>query len=170
MIETQRLLLLPLTHAQLLKYIRCDPSLEAELKLKASDRSISPELQEALTQTLLPAAADTSRNYLFNTLWTGIDKQENCMVGDVCITGEPNAEGEIEIGYGTYEAFQGKGYMTEMVSGIAEWARAQPAVRSIVAETDKSNTASQRVLEKNHFICIGETDTQLRWKLVLRRG
>lgn len=40
------------------------------------------------------------------------------MVGDICIVGEPNASGEIEIGYGTYEEFQQKGFMTEAVGGI----------------------------------------------------
>ena len=35
------------------------------------------------------------------------------MIGDLCMVGEPNADGEIEIGYGTYEQFQGKGFMTK---------------------------------------------------------
>jgi hypothetical protein len=28
------------------------------------------------------------------------------MVGDICFVGEPNTEGEVEIGYGTYENFR----------------------------------------------------------------
>ena len=170
MIETERLRLIPLSYDQLVQYARCDHSLEAALNLKASERTLAPELQEALAQTILPAVADATKNYLFHTLWTGIDKTENCMVGDLCIVGEPNAEGEIEIGYGTQTAFQGMGYMTEMVAGMIAWCKTQPSVLSIVAETDKSNTASQRVLVKNHFSKIGETETQFRWKLELQRG
>jgi ribosomal-protein-alanine N-acetyltransferase len=30
---------------------------------------------------------------------------DNKMVGDLVIVGEPNADGEIEIGYGTYDEF-----------------------------------------------------------------
>ena len=103
MIETERLILKPLTYGQLKKYIRPDNSLETELKLNVTSRTISPELKEALEQTILPNVADTGKNYLFSTLWTVISKEENKMVGDLCFVGEPNTEGEVEIGYGTYE-------------------------------------------------------------------
>lgn len=168
MIETERLLLRPLTFTQLLKYIACDQTLEKELNLNETSRSISPELKEALEQTILPNVADTSKNYLYSTLWTAIWKAENKMVGDLCIVGEPNAEGAIEIGYGTYDAFQGKGFMTEMMSGIIAWAKTQPQVRCITASTDKSNIASFRVLQKNNFMKSGETEASFLWKLDLR--
>ena len=51
MIETSRLLIRPLTYEQLVKYLQNDNSLEAELNLTPSLRSISPELKEALEQT-----------------------------------------------------------------------------------------------------------------------
>lgn len=102
MIETKRLILKPLTYEQLIKYIKCDNSLEAELNLNKTSRTISPELNDAFEQTILPNVADKNKDYLYSTLWTAISKAENKMVGDLCIVGEPNAEGEIEIGYGTY--------------------------------------------------------------------
>ena len=109
--------------------------------------------------------ADKNKNYLYSTLWTAISKTENKMIGDLCIVGEPNSNGEIEIGYGTYEKFQNKGFMTEIVSGIITWAKTQAIVKSIIASTDKTNTASFKVLEKNNFIKIGETGTLFYWKL-----
>jgi RimJ/RimL family protein N-acetyltransferase len=90
------------------------------------------------------------------------------MIGDLCIQGEPNAAGEIEIGYGTYEAFQGRGLMTEMVGAIIEWAGTQEGIQSIVASTDKSNLASAKVLQKNDFLKIGETEASIQWKLPIR--
>jgi len=165
MIETDRLILKPLDYSQLIKYIKCDSSLEKELHLNETSRTISPELKEALEQTILPNVADETKNYLYSTLWTAISKAENKMVGDLCIIGEPNEDGEIEIGYGTYEEFQNKGFMTEIVSGIVSWAKTQPGVKSICASTDKSNIASYTVLEKNGFVNIGETGIFLKWKL-----
>lgn len=165
MIETERLILKPLTYEQLIKYIKCDNSLETELSLNETSRTISPELQEAFDQTILPNVADKTKNYLYSTLWTAISKTENKMVGDLCIVGEPNADGEIEIGYGTYDEFRNKGFMTEIVSGIIEWAKMQSIVKSIVASTDKTNLASSKVLEKNNFTKMGETETSLSWKL-----
>ncbi len=163
-VETPRLRLLPLTHAQLTQYALADPSLEAELGLKPTSRSISPDLKEALEGTILPNVADPSKNYLYATLWTLIFKAENRMVGDLCFFGEPNPEGEIEIGYGTYEDLRKQGFMAEAVGGMIGWAKMQPGVRAIVASTDKTNTASWRVLEKNGFVRYEETEELLRWR------
>lgn len=165
MIETKRLLLLPFTHDQLLKYIKNDHSLEAELNLNETSMVISDELKEALEQTILPNVADPDKNYLFSTLWTLIDKKENKMVGDLCFVGEPNAEGEIEIGYGTYDEFQNRGYMTEAVGGMIRWAKAQPNVKSIYAATDKDNAASYSVLQKNNFVQCEASESKLNWRL-----
>nr|WP_281384571.1 GNAT family N-acetyltransferase [Flavihumibacter stibioxidans] len=159
----------PLTYEQLVKYTKCDDSLEEELNLNKTSRTISPELKEALEQTILPNVADKSKNYLYSTLWTAISKTENKMVGDLCIIGAPNALGEIEIGYGTYDEFQNNGFMTEIVSGIIEWAKNQPEVKSIIASTEKTNNASFKVLEKNDFLKIGETETSFNWQLRLNK-
>ena len=169
MIETERFIIKPLTYEQLIKYIKDDNSLETELNLNSTSRIISPELKEALEKTILPNVADKSKNYLYSTLWTAILKTEDKMVADICIYGEPNAVGEIEIGYGTYDEFQNKGYMTEIVHGIIEWAKSQPKVKSIIASTDKTNIASFKVLEKNSFVNINETETLFNWKLNLNR-
>lgn len=168
MIETERLILKPLTYEQLLKYTKCDNSLEKELNLNETSRIISPELKEALEETILPNVADKTRNYLYSTLWTAISKKENKMIGDLCIIDEPNSEGEIEIGYGTYEEFQNRGFMTEIVRGIIEWVKSQTRVKSIIATTDKTNIASYKVLEKNLFVKIGETENLINWKLQMK--
>lgn len=165
MLETNRLLIKPLTYNQLIKYIKCNNSLEEELHLNSTSRTISPELKEAFELTILPNVKDTTKNYLYSTLWTAISKDENKMIGDLCIVGEPNEEGEIEIGYGTYAEFQGKGFMTEIVGGIIAWAKTQQIVKSIIASTEKTNTASFKVLEKNMFIKVAETETLFNWKL-----
>lgn len=167
MIETERLILKPLTYEQLVKYAKCDNSLEVELNLNETSRTISPELKEALEQTILPNVAENKESYFYSTLWTAISKTENRMIGDLCIVGVPNVNGEIEIGYGTYDEFQRKGFMTEIVGGIIEWAATQPLVKSIIASTEKVNTASFKVLEKNNFNKISESEALFNWKLEL---
>lgn len=90
------------------------------------------------------------------------------MVGDICFVGEPNSEGEIEIGYGTYNEFQKKGFMTEAVGGIINWAKSQPKIFSILASTEKENIGSFTILLKNNFLKIGETETLFNWKLQIK--
>lgn len=170
MIETERLLIKPLIYEQLVKYIKCDNSLETELKLNETSRKISPELKEAFEETILPNVANKSKNYLYSTLWTAISIAENKMVGDLCIIGEPNIDGEIEIGYGIYDDFKNKGFMTEMVSGIIEWAINESEVKSIIASTEKTNAASYKVLLKNGFVKIGESESLFHWKLMLGKN
>jgi len=165
MIQTERLRLHPLTHDLLQKYLRADHSLEEALQVAPIELVISPELKEAIEQAFLPNTANPEKNYLFCTLWTIILKAENRMVADLCIVDEPNEHGEIEIGYGTYAAEQGKGYMTEAVGGIIQWAQQQPAVKTIVAGTDKTNIASYTILQKNGFVQSGETETGFTWRL-----
>jgi len=168
MIETERLILKPLTHEQLIKYIKPDNSLEAELNLGKSTRVISPDLLEALERSIMPRVADTSKNYLFSTLWTLISKEENIMVGDLCFMGEPNPDGEIEIGYGTYEPFRKRGFMTEAVGGMIKWAKEQPNVKSIIASSLKSNTDSSTILKKNNFTIVEKTNELYNWQITLK--
>ena len=167
MIETKRLVIQPLTHDQLLKYIKSDHSLEKELNINETSRTISAELKEAFEQTILPNVADKSKDYLYNTLWTIVSKSEKKMVGDICIVGEPNSDGEIEIGYGTYDEFQRQGFMTEAVGGMILWAKSQYKISSIIASTEKENIASFTILQKNNFLKVGETEILYHWKLKL---
>lgn len=168
MIVTERLIIVPLTGEQLRKYILNNNSLEDELGLKHSNMTISPELKEALENTIIPGVADPDRNYLFSTLWTIIAKTEKIMVGDLCFVGEPSPEGEVEIGYGTYDTARNKGYMSEAVGGMVRWVGTQPLVKAIVASTDNDNPASASVLVKNGFIRSGETGTLMHWRLQIR--
>jgi len=149
--------------------MRCDNSLEEELNLGSTSREISDELKEALEQAILPNVADLSKNYLYSTIWTAISKAENKMVGDICMYGEPNETGEVEIGYGTYNEFQNKGFMTETVKGMLGWLKMQEKVKKVCASTEKTNVASFRVLEKNNFIKVGETDNLFTWEWRIKK-
>lgn len=163
-LETERLLIRPLTPVQLQKYTELNDLLENEFGLNRSERTISAALKEALEQVIIPHVA-SSDNYLYSTLWTMIDKDKKLMVGDLCFKGSPNDNGEVEIGYGTYDGFQGRGYMTEALNAMAGWAFRQPGVLVILAETDMDNVASHKTLSKNDFIVYREVENMLWWRL-----
>ena len=76
-------------------------------------------------------------------------------------------DGVLEIGYGTNDGYEGRGYATEAVSAVVQWAAAQPGVKTIEAETGADNTASQRVLAKSGFVPngeMGEEGPRFVWK------
>ena len=60
-----------------------------------------------------------------------------------------------EIGYGITEENQGKGYATEAVEAVLDWALNQSGIRQVEAETEWENRKSQRVLEKCGFSPLG---------------
>jgi [ribosomal protein S5]-alanine N-acetyltransferase len=163
MITTDRFIIQPLTTEQVSLYILPNEVLEKALYLVERPRFIPPQVVEAITERVLPRLHDTTKNYLYSTFWTVIDKKTNTMLADICFKGEPDDKGEIEIGYGTHAEFQGQNVMTEAVGGILEWAFAQPNVKAVRAETDIENTASQRILQKNNFVLSHETADSRFW-------
>lgn len=168
MIDTTRLKLLPLSHNQLAKYIANNGTLEEELGLSMRPERISSAMRKALQENILPEATDNGKNHYFTTLWVIILKSVNGIIGDLCFVGEPDEEGEVEIGYATYEDFRNQGYMTEAVAGIIKWIKTQEDVSAIFAETAKNNPASFAVLTKNNFKKVGEADDLFYWRLAIR--
>ena len=57
----------------------------------------------------------------------------------------------IQIGYVLAREYWNRGYMSEAISKVAEWALAQPEVFRIWAVCDTENIASARMLEKSGF-------------------
>jgi len=89
--------------------------------------------------------------------WYAIRIDDDCPIlcGSIGFKGPPDKRGIVEIGFSVLPEFQGQGLATEMVAGIVRWAKHQPGVGQIEAETNIDNKASIRVLEKNCFVYIG---------------
>jgi ribosomal-protein-alanine N-acetyltransferase len=58
--------------------------------------------------------------------------------------------------------------MTELLGGMKEWAKTEPEIKAILASTAKANPASFKVLEKNNFIKIEETELVFNWKTKIK--
>ena len=84
-----------------------------------------------------------------------IEDTDGERVGELCFKGL-SPDGITEIGYGILPEFQGRGYATEVVEAVTQWALSQPGVRCITAETEANNAASQKVLDKAGFTATGE--------------
>ena len=84
-----------------------------------------------------------------------IELKDGTHIGELCFKGITE-EGNTEIGYGIEEDYQCCGYATEAISAIVDWALKQPGVTCVVAETEESNIASQKVLNKAGFVPTGE--------------
>jgi RimJ/RimL family protein N-acetyltransferase len=95
-------------------------------------------------------------------LFTIVERSSEESIGGIGFKGSPNERGETEIGYGVCLSHQGRGVATEAVLALCDFARRR--ARVILAETDRDNVASQRVLAKSGFRTCGATDELILWR------
>lgn len=84
-----------------------------------------------------------------------IELKDGTHIGELCFKGITE-EGITEIGYGISEDRRRCGYASEAVSAAADRALREPHVMSVIAETEASNIASQKVLKKAGFMPTGK--------------
>ena len=133
-IPTKRLTLVAMTADELADAI--DAQTDAHLKAAYT------EMRRCVLE--YPAQA------LWHTAWRMTPKDTGETLGDLGFHGMPVDKTE-EIGYGVLEQHRNKGYATEAVHALADWAFTQQGVYFARAITDEGNTASERVLEKVRF-------------------
>ncbi len=137
MIETKRLRIYPATQKQMEEFI----------EMQTVD-----VLKAAYTEMLNGSLAHPEQ-WEWYAVWM-IELKNRTHIGELCFKGL-SSDGITEIGYGINDDFQGKGYASEAVKAVSEWAFQQPDVTALEAETDEENTASKRVLEKCGFTLNG---------------
>jgi RimJ/RimL family protein N-acetyltransferase len=82
--------------------------------------------------------------------------------------GPPDETGTVMVGYGLVEPARGHGYATEALQALVAYTAQQPAAKRVVADTEKDNAPSQRVLEKAGFAKTHETDDAVFYALNTR--
>jgi ribosomal-protein-alanine N-acetyltransferase len=163
-LSTKRLRLIALD-ADSLHMSLADPELlERDLGLRRGHAAVVGEVREAVQQMLDGVLRDTER-YLWYTHWVIVLNHPKRIAGGLCFKGPPGPDGQVEVGYGIDADCQNRGLMTEALDAACRWALGQPGVSAVVAETDKANLPSQRVLEKMGFIPFSEVETMRWWRL-----
>lgn len=164
--ETDELILVPLTLEQMENFNENSEKITASLGVRDSTLFNPKVLQNLNSNYILPRLYKAQpENEVYCTRWLAISKNHNCVVADFLIKKGPDAAGEVEIGYGVYPAHEGKGWMTKVVAGFLCWAQGQPRIKTVMAETEKKNISSIRVLQKNGFILSRETEKYYYWRI-----
>jgi RimJ/RimL family protein N-acetyltransferase len=94
-------------------------------------------------------------------LYVIVEHSSGLSIGGIGFKGAPNERGDVEIGYGVCRSFQGQGVATNAVVAICEIARR--GASAILADTERKNVASQRVLQKCGFLVADENVELIRW-------
>ena len=85
-----------------------------------------------------------------------VRRADTRVIGDVGFLGPPDATGAVSVGCTIAEDERGQGYATEALSALLQWAREQPGLTCVLADTTRSNVASQRLLERVGLHRVGE--------------
>lgn len=116
---------------------------------KENAPGLSAAYQEMLDGCILNPA-----QYYWYCAWKILLKDNQEQIGDACFKGFNN--GSPEIGYGINDAYWGRGYATEAVAALCEWAFTMPGVVAVEAEAEADNERSKRVLSKLGFAHTGK--------------
>lgn len=84
-------------------------------------------------------------------------REDGEAIGGIGFHGPPDEDGAVTIGYGLVPAAQGRGYAAEALRGLLRFARAQ-GVAQVRGDTDRGNTASQRVMRAAGMDLVGEDE------------
>lgn len=133
-IKTDRMLLRPMT----------DDEIETLV-----ERADSDELRAAYGEMLDGCRRDPE-NRIWYAPWEMTLKDSHEHVGEIGFKG-PAKEHSVEVGYGVLKEHEGKGYASEALKAMTQWAFGQKDVVFIEAEAAPDNAASKRVLEKCGF-------------------
>ncbi|NBW34267.1 MAG: N-acetyltransferase [Cytophagia bacterium] len=167
MLETTRLVLVPLTHEQLHLYKNQRQALASDLGIKSiaphDDPETLPDLEEAI-EFWIESTEKHPQHFAWYTNWLIILKQESVAIGGIGFSGSPK-EGKSMVGYGLNSQYFGKNYATEALKAMVDWAFKNPDLDIITADTPLEHWASQRVLEKNGFKEFGRDEALIHWEL-----
>ena len=99
-------------------------------------------------------------------LWAVVLKDGDIFIGDCGITMQ-NIDNEVlpEIGFHIIKDYWNKGYATEALTCLIEWALHSHSVDKIVAECLEDNIPSIKVLEKLNMTKTGKVNDMLYWQL-----
>lgn len=149
-LQTERLKILALTPENLELLVNNRIKFEEKLGCQYCAQNIEGIFKNILINQISKAKNDR-KNYLWHTFWIIIRKYDNIVVGTIDFKNLPQENGEVEIGYGLGEEHEHHGYMTEALKAMCYWAKNQNHIKSIIAETEIGNTASERVLKRCGF-------------------
>ena len=84
------------------------------------------------------------------SIWVITSAKDKAIIGTINFKNSPYKTKVVEVGFFINPNYRNNGYASTALKLLSDWAFTNK-VKTITAQTDKSNIASQKVLEKNGF-------------------
>ncbi|WP_207917414.1 GNAT family N-acetyltransferase [Streptomyces sp. BK205] len=85
-------------------------------------------------------------------LFVLVRREDGRAIGGMGFHGAPDGDGRAEVGYDLAPSARGRGYATEALRALSDWALARDDVRSLCATIEPDNAPSQRVIARAGFL------------------
>ncbi len=100
------------------------------------------------------------------TYWLAVTHADQRGIGLLGFKGAPDANGEVEIGYGIEPAYRGQGLATEAAARLIAWAFFDSRCRTVTAiGVRNDNAASERVLTKLGARRVRQAEDASDWRI-----
>jgi ribosomal-protein-alanine N-acetyltransferase len=162
-INTTRLILVPITLEIIRDLLKNSTSELKKLGLKTGENWPTND-----TKDILPIICKEFEKYIVPTgfeIWMIVNRDNMQVIGDIGFKGQPNNEGEVEIGYGLITEEQGKGYGYEALEAMVKWAFYQDKVKVVKADCLIDNYPSIRILQKVGMKEVSSDKELIYWEL-----
>jgi [ribosomal protein S5]-alanine N-acetyltransferase len=155
-IRTERLELVSFS-AEAMRAAAAGESKRAEELLGATIvGGVDDQLREFFEIRLADLAADPGlQPWLGRAVVLGSDPEGRRVIGSVGFHGRPDATGRAEIGYQIEPASRGRGFASEAVRALLDWAAREHDVRSFRGSIAPDNAASLALAARLGFVVVG---------------
>jgi ribosomal-protein-alanine N-acetyltransferase len=164
-LESERLFLKPLSFQEL-QYIRNNEidNVETPIELEA----ILDSVRIAISKKIVKMQNVNKELHNWYTYWLIIDKSNGNGVGFIGFKGIPNEKGYSEVGYSISCNYRKKGFMTEALDTLINWASGFESSKGITAKVLKNNIGSIKVLNNCNFKLLSSTEQEYSYIIEFR--
>ena len=171
--HTPRLDLVPLSKSQL-EWILASPlrhslwsqdnasALERNLGIRFDTAIIDENVIRAIGIKLAKMEKLPAEKHIWQTCWLIVERDAQVGIGLAGFKSPPDDEGLSEVDYGIAPDWQNRGYMSEALRGLLDWAFEQDGCFGITATAVK-NPASRRLLKKLGASLLEESEKESSW-------
>lgn len=157
-LESERLLLKPLSYKEL-SFINSNDIERIENLIESE--AIFDFVKVAISKKLEKMKNIDEKDHEWYTYWLIIDKANQKGIGFIGFKGVPDENGFSEVGYSIASRYRKKGYMSEALSTLVNWASDFENCKGITAKRVlKENIGSNNVLNKCKFKLISSTSKE----------
>ncbi len=168
--HTPRLDLVPLSKTQLewtlaspLRQAQGNASLlEQDLGVQFDTAILDENVIRAIGMKLAKMETLPAEKHIWQTYWLIVERDAQVGIGLAGFKSPPDDEGLSEVGYGIAPDWHKRGYMSEALRELLNWAFEQPDCLGITA-TAVINPASRRLLEKLGATLLNDDGKESAW-------